>query len=368
LTYSTQTAIVGAGPAGLSAALEIANAGGKVMVFDENSRPGGQLFKQIHKFFGSGSHGAGTRGFRLGEQLLADCLNKGVEIFLNTTVYGMFPGLELGIMRQDKCDTVKAERILIATGATENPLAFKGWTLPGVMGAGAAQTMININRVLPGKRFLMVGSGNVGLVVSYQILQAGANVAGVIEARPEIGGYSVHACKLRRKGVPFYTSHTIKEVSGDGQVEEAVIAEVGPDFTPIPGTEKVLKVDTVCLAVGLTPAVELLRMEACKFIFVPELGGHVPLHDENMETTVPGVYVAGDVSGIEEASTAMEEGRLVGISIACSLGLIDVEAAKQRTSQIKEGILELRAGEFGRMRREAKLKIVRGYESCRSLV
>lgn len=182
MTYHTQVAVIGAGPAGLSAALEIASAGGKVTVFDENDRPGGQLFKQIHKFFGSSHHGAGVRGYHLGEELLQKCLDAGVEIKLNTVVYGLFPDNELGIVCNDQTHTVKADKILIATGASEKPLAFPGWDLPGVMGAGAAQTMVNINRVLPGQKFVMIGSGNVGLVVSYQIMQAGGQVVAIEEA------------------------------------------------------------------------------------------------------------------------------------------------------------------------------------------
>lgn len=360
----TQVAIIGAGPAGLSAALEIGKRGGKVMVFDENDRPGGQLFKQIHKFFGSSQHGAGIRGFRLGEQLLSECRENGVEIFLDTVVYGLFPDNELGVVRQDKSRTVKAEKIIVATGAGEKPLKFPGWTLPGVMGAGAAQTMININRVLPGKKFLMVGSGNVGLVVSYQILQAGGDVAAVVEALPKVAGYVVHANKIERRGVPFYTAHTIKEVRGQDQVEEAVIVRVGPDFKPIDGTEMTMDVDTVCLAVGLTPATELLRMADCKFIHVPQIGGWVPLHNEDMQTTNADIYVAGDISGIEEASTAMEEGRLAGVSIAASLGLMGSEEASRTKAEISHRINELRDGLHGKTRRESKEKILRGYQTC----
>lgn len=361
MIYNTLVAVVGAGPAGLSAALEIAKAGGKVMVFDENDRPGGQLFKQIHKFFGSSHHGAGVRGFRLGEQLLSECIANGVEIFLDTVVYGLFPDNRLGIVREDICHTVNADKILVAAGATERSLAFPGWTLPGVMGAGAAQTMININRVLPGKKFLMVGSGNVGLIVSYQILQAGGEVAGIIEARPNIGGYEVHVGKIQRKGVPIFTSYTVKEARGNGQVEEGVIIRVGPGFEPIEGTEISLSVDTICLAVGLNPSVELLKMGDCKLEYIPPLGGFVPLHNENMETTVPGIYVAGDVSGIEEASTAMEEGRLAGVSMAYSLGLISHDMEEKAKSEINRRICALRSGPHGKLRRDAKDIILRGY-------
>ena len=187
-----ETVVVGAGPAGLSAAYEIAQAGGQVAVFDENDKLGGQLFKQIHKFFGSSRHGAGVRGYKIGQKLLKDCEDAGVEIHLNATVFGIFPENELGVIIDGESHRVKAKRILIATGATEKTLAFDGWDKPGVMGAGAFQTMMNLNHVLPGEKVVMIGSGNVGLVVAYQILQAGGKVEALIEAAPRINGYSVH--------------------------------------------------------------------------------------------------------------------------------------------------------------------------------
>ena len=362
MTYHTQVAVIGAGPAGLSAALEIASAGGKVTVFDENDRPGGQLFKQIHKFFGSSHHGAGVRGYHLGEELLQKCLDAGVEIKLNTVVYGLFPDNELGIVCNDQTHTVKADKILIATGASEKPLAFPGWDLPGVMGAGAAQTMVNINRVLTGQKFVMIGSGNVGLVVSYQIMQAGGQVVAIVEALPKVNGYSVHANKVKRYGVPIYTSHTIKEAIGTDQVEKVVIQEIGPGFVPVPGTEKELDADTVCLAVGLTPSVELAKMAGVQLTHIPKLGGFVPLHGKDMRTTDENIYVAGDVSGIEEASTAMESGRLAGCSIAEAIGALNADAAEVRRKEINERINQLRSGIHGEARRDNKGIIVRRYE------
>ena len=189
----TEIAIIGAGPAGLSCAVEAARAGAKVTLLDENLKPGGQLFKQIHKFFGSREHQAGTRGFRIGEQLLKETEELGVEVLLNAAVYGIYEDKTLAYIKDGKDYALQADRIVIAAGASENALAFPGCTLPGVMGAGAAQTMINVHRVLPGKKILMVGSGNVGLIVSYQLMQAGADVVALIEAAPQIGGYGVHA-------------------------------------------------------------------------------------------------------------------------------------------------------------------------------
>lgn len=336
--------VIGAGPAGLSAAITAAQHGAKVLVVDENDRPGGQLFKQIHKFFGDSAHYAGLRGFQIGERLLEEARSAGVEVLLKTVAYGIFPE-GVGIAG---CDTgtclVKARRTVLATGANENAIAFPGWTLPGVMTAGAVQTMVNLHRVLPGERVLMVGSGNVGLIVSYQLLQAGARVEAIVEVRPHIGGYEVHAAKLLRVGVPFLTSHTVLRVEGDGRVERAVVGQVGPDG-PVPGTEKVLPVDVVCLAVGLSPSLELAQMAGCRLEYKPALGGFVPWHDEDMQTSVPGLYVAGDAAGVEEASIAMEEGRLAGMAAAESLGLVKAEDIKEA---VRARLRELRSGPFGR--------------------
>ena len=170
-----------------------------------------------------------------------------------------------------------------------------------------------------------------------------------------------------RKGVKIYTSHTIKEARGKDQVEEAVIVEIGPDFKPIEGTEITLDVDTVCLAVGLTPALELLRMSNCQLVHVSKLGGFLPLHNDNMQTTNSDIYVAGDVTGIEEASTAMEEGRLAGISIATSLGLINEIEANKIKDEINQRIIDLRSGPHGEIRMKSKQDVFRRYEEWVSL-
>ncbi|MDI3534046.1 MAG: hypothetical protein PWQ82_411 [Thermosediminibacterales bacterium] len=354
----TQVAIIGAGPAGLAAAIEVARAGGEVTLLDENHKPGGQLFKQIHKFFGSREHRAGTRGFRIGEKLLEDTEKLGVKVLLDSPVYSIFKDFVIGYISDGREKAIQAERIILATGASENALAFPGCTLPGVMGAGAAQTMINVHRVLPGKKIIMVGSGNVGLIVSYQLLQAGADVIALIEAAAEIGGYGVHASKIRRAGVPIYTSYTIQEVIGKNSVEGAVIVGLDEKWKPIKGTEKLIEADTVCIAVGLSPLAELAWLAGCEFAFVPSLGGHVPKHDRNMETTIKGLYAAGDLTGIEEASSAMEEGRLAGIACAESLGLYSKEEARDLKEKVWARLNTLRTGPFGKKRRDAKDKLI----------
>jgi NADPH-dependent 2,4-dienoyl-CoA reductase/sulfur reductase-like enzyme len=139
--------VIGAGPSGLSAAIEAAKSGVKVIVFDENDKPGGQLFKQIHKFFGSKEHKAKVRGFRIGEDLLKAAEEAGVCVMLGATVIGLYPEKEVVVRMGGAVRHYKGDAIIVATGAMENAVPFEGWTMPGVMGAGAAQTMMNIHGV-----------------------------------------------------------------------------------------------------------------------------------------------------------------------------------------------------------------------------
>lgn len=336
--------VIGAGPAGLSAAIEAAKKGLKPIVFDENERPGGQLFKQIHKFFGSKEHKAKIRGFKIGDELLAEAEKYGVEVMLNATVVGLYPQKEVTVKIGDEVKHYKGDSVLVATGASENMVNFEGWTKPGVIGAGAAQTMMNLHHIKPGKRILMLGSGNVGLVVSFQLMQAGCEVVALADAAPRVGGYGVHAAKVARCGVPFYLSHTIVRVEGEDHVTGVVIGEVGPDWKVIPGTEKHFDVDTVCLAVGLSPMSQLLKQAGVQM--EDTKGGHVPVCSEDGATSVPGIFAAGDVSGIEEASSAMIEGRMAGATIACYLGYITEEEKNERVKELEGQLDTLRQGMF----------------------
>jgi len=348
---------IGAGPAGLAAAIEAAKNQVEVVVYDENDKPGGQLFKQIHKFFGSREHRAKERGIKIGQDLLDEARQLGVEVVLNGIVLGIYQNGAMNVMVQDRLEQVKAENVLIATGASENIIPFPGWTLPGVIGAGAAQTMANIHGIKPGNRVLVVGSGNVGLVVGFQLLQAGCCVEAVIDAAPKIGGYGVHASKLARFGVPFFMSHTIKEAHGNNTVEGATIIQVDKSWKPVPGTEKHYDVDTICIAVGLNPMTQLSRMSGCDMVHEPGLGGNIPAHDVNQETSISGVYVAGDASGIEEASTAIIEGRIAGLAIANKLGYLSDDAFQTKREEQLQSMKGLRSGAHGGMRGEAKERL-----------
>lgn len=339
-----QVVVVGAGPAGMCAAIAAAEKGAEVLIADENDRPGGQLFKQIHKFFGASDHYAGVRGIEIGKRLLKKLQDTGAEIWLQSEVYGIFKNRRLGMIHKGGHITAEAERIILACGGMEKAAAFPGSTLPGVMGAGAAQTMTNIYRVRPGRRAVIMGSGNVGLITAYHLLQAGVQIQAVVEAAPQIKGYEVHAAKLRRAGVPIRTGSTVVEAYGAEGLEAVAIASVDQNRREIPGTRSVMDADVLCLAVGLTPMTELAWQVGCKLDYNASLGGYVPKLDKNMETTVRGIFAAGDITGIEEASIAMEEGTLAGIAAAVSLGCVSEKEVQEEREQIGRRLELLRIG------------------------
>lgn len=296
--------IIGGGPAGLSAAIELGNLGVKTLLVDDKSQLGGKLVLQTHRFFGSKEavH-AGTRGIEIAKILSDQVLGLDkVEVWLETTAVAIYEEKIVGLWRSDidAYVMVKPEVLLVATGARERSLAFKGNTLPGIYGAGAFQTLVNRDLVRPSDNLFIVGGGNVGLIAGYHALQAGINVVGLIEAMPHCGGYRVHEDKLARLNVPILTSHTIVEAKGKDRVHSVIIAKVDDHFRPIKGTEQEVDCDCVLIAVGLDPVNEFISL--AKEVGLP-------------------VFAAGDSAEIAEASSAMFAGKIRGIEIAKHLGL-----------------------------------------------
>ena len=295
--------IIGGGPAGISAAIELGKRGVQVILIDDKHRLGGKLVLQTHRFFGSSKAVyAGRRGIDIATRLEKELrAQKSVEIWLQSTALAVFSDKKVGILKNgQEYVLVIPEVTLVSTGARERFLAFKGNTLPGVYGAGAFQTLVNRDLVRPSEKLFIVGGGNVGLIAGYHALQAGIGVVGLAEALPECGGYKVHKDKLVRVGVPIYTSHTILSANGNEKVESVTIAQVDDKFRAIPGTEKSFECDSVLIAVGLNPVNEF-------FLKGDEFGMKI--------------FAAGDAQEIAEASAAMFSGKIKGMEICKALGL-----------------------------------------------
>ncbi len=298
---ATDVLIIGAGPAGLSAAVELGRLGVNALLVDDKHEPGGKLVLQTHKFFGSVEDSqAGTRGIRIGRKLAeAVAADPHVTVWPDSTVLYVYSDRKVGILRGGSYQLVSPKVILNAAGAREKSLVFAGNHLIGVYGAGAFQTLVNRDLVRPSSRLFIVGGGNVGLIAGYHAIQAGITVVGLAEALPECGGYKVHADKLKRLGVPIYTSHTVLSANGNERVESVTIAKVDERFRPIAGTEQTFACDTLLVAVGLDPIAE--------FTAQAQAAG------------LP-VFAAGDAAEIAEASSAMFNGRIAGLAVAKALG------------------------------------------------
>ncbi|MFH5880980.1 NAD(P)/FAD-dependent oxidoreductase [Liberiplasma polymorphum] len=339
--------IIGAGPAGLSAAKSVLDAGGKVLIIDRSHILGGQLSKQTHMFFGSEKEHASKRGIDILDILVDDIKHhKNLEILTETTVVGLYEDKVVSCVKHDTYFKIKAQTIIVASGASEKALPFENNDIPGVYAAGAVQTLMNVYGVKPGHKVIMVGSGNIGLIVAYQLMQAGVKVVKLVEAASTIGGYLVHASKIRRLGVEILTNTSVKKAIGKESVEAVEIWKLDESWQGIPGTEEIFEVDTICIAVGLAPLTELLQQVGAEVVYIRELGGNVPKINFKYETTVSDVYACGDVAGIEEASSAMIAGRITGFEAAIKRGY-KVERIEERLSQLRQDLVNLRNGPHG---------------------
>jgi len=315
--------VIGAGPAGLSAAIELGKLGVEVLVADDKDRPGGKLVLQTHKFFGSiEDTRAGTRGIDIADGLAEELAELPLaELWLLSTAIGVFSDGKVGIVRDDTYHLVEPDVLLISTGARERQIPFPGHTLPGVYGAGAFQTLLNRDLVRPCERVFVLGGGNVGLIAAYHAMQADIEVVGLAEAMPQVGGYNVHADKIRRLGVPIYLSHTVVKAHGEDHIEAVTIAEVDREFKIVPDTERTFAVDTLLVAVGLS-ALDDFYHQAKAF---------------GMR-----VHAAGDAQEIAEASAATFGGRIAAMEIAADLGLDVPEVPEEWKRKLE--VLKARPG------------------------
>lgn len=345
---STELLIVGGGPAGLSAAIEVGQRCKDVVIVDDKDRLGGQLIRQTHMFFSDVKYAAGKRGFRLGEEMVERISElKSVRALTNTSAVGYYPKENTMLLMGPDSTTleVKAKKYLISTGAYERALVFENNDLPGVYGAGGVQTLLNVYGVKPGNRGMMLGTGNVALIVAYHLLQAGIEVAGVFAPSfRRVRGYMVHAAKIRRQGVPIITRHTIVKALGKDRVEGAIVTKLAENYEPIPGTERKVDCDFICVGVGLNPAYDLVQLFNPKMVYVRQLGGFVPVRDRQFRITER-AYIAGDCGSIEEATTAVLEGGLVGLYVTQSLGYGD-EAVTAKIEEYEHALEEDRGSPF----------------------
>jgi NADPH-dependent 2,4-dienoyl-CoA reductase/sulfur reductase-like enzyme len=339
--------VVGGGPAGLSAALAAAGAGATVALVDGAPRLGGQYYRQLPDALHAERPGALHHEWADGRRLL-----DGVAAHARIAVHG---GTRAWRLERDQSAvttalltggpgpaSIAARAVVLAPGAHDRPLPFPGWDLPGVMTAGGAQALVKGSQVLPGRRVLVAGTGPFLLAVATLLVRSGSEVAEVLEARGDVAGAwlrqpralaaAVAAGKLgegveylralRRARVPLRAGWGVVEArpGPDGGVAEADVAELDAGWRERPGTRRTLSVDAVCAGYGFVPALELALELGCRTIADPADGTPVIEVDADGASTVDGVFVAGEATGVGGAALARVEGELAGAAAAHAAG------------------------------------------------
>lgn len=349
--------IVGGGPAGLVAASEAASHGLSVVLIDERVTFGGQIYKQMGVGFSVTDESTLSAEQLRASDLLRSIENPLISKFPSTTVLSIEGTTVMVVENGCTAKKINFKRLLIAPGAYDRPVAFPGWTLPGVITAGGAQTLVKTQRVSPGERILFVGSGPLALAFPAQIKNYGANVVLVLESGrgPRVSDLpsllraipgNIHllrdAAKYRwgllRKRVPMRYQRMIIQVGGVNKVEYAIHAKVDRNWRPIAGTEEKIEVDTVCVGYGFFPSVELFRLAGCSFTYKENLGGFCVDVDAWGHTSVENVFAAGDGAGVEGVYVASFRAKIAAIKIAEELGMISSAQADTLSHDSREGI------------------------------
>jgi len=344
--------VVGAGVAGIAAAIEAARAGVEVVLIDEHPVDNDMMAMDVPLCFGQRMDGSVRNRALMLERVvetnpeLASAHEAGVDVQLGTYVWGAFvngPAVQelpvpmLGLADDRRSWLLGYNRLIVAAGARDVLLGFPGWERAGTLGAGGAAALLTRYRALAARRLVVLGSGALGLHTTSLALEHGVEVAGVVEVDARVRGDEATAKALAGRGVPFFTAHTIRAARGrTGEIECVELVAVNRDGTPIAGSEREIACDAVCWAIGLVPSVELLHLVGARMRFVFSLGGWVPEVDSRMRTSVPTVFAAGDCAGFHEGLLAAPElaraqGRIAGLAAAESLGAIHrVEAETRR--------------------------------------
>ena len=313
-----QVLVIGAGPAGVAAAIEAAKLGASVVLVDENPLDPQLIGLDVPLLFGGRMSGAVQRRGRLVEQLIAanpaieQAADLGVDVRLGVTAWGLYvggpslralPAPMVGLADEDRSWMCGFDKLILATGARDVAIGFPGWDQPGVVGANGLFALLQRYDAFIGQRIVVLGSGELGVAAALMAQARGLEVAAVVEVLRRAQASTVSLTRLHATGMPILTGHTPRraEAGRDG-VERLVLSDAQ-------GREVVLDCDTVCLALGLTPAIELLASAGGRIVSDARRGGHAPAL-QGWATSLPGVFAAGDAAGLARSEAeAADQGR-----------------------------------------------------------
>ncbi len=357
---SVDLAVLGAGPAGIAAALAASEAGLDVALLDEAPAPGGQVYRALPAGFSRLRRPSPEA--RIGDALRSDLAASRVRCLMGRRVWLVTGSFRLDAVGPEGSEQVDSRALVAALGTHERVFPFPGWTSPAVMGLAAATILLKSQQLLPGRRCIVAGCGPLLAAVAAGILKAGGEVAAVVDlngrsdwlrilptavSRPDLLARGVAwLAALATARVPVFHRHAVARVETlDGRIR-AEIVPIDRDWRPVAAAPtRVLEADCLLIGHGLVPSTELTRAIRAEHRFAPELGGWVPVSDGDGRTSVKGLYVAGDGAGLEGAAAAPLGGRLAGLAAALDLEALSTaqHAELARTTRRRRG----RSARFG---------------------
>lgn len=348
-------AIIGGGPAGQAAAVVLDQSGARIAVIDEQQRPGGQILRQpppefsVRNWMKSASYRGLKSQLSIFEKLSGSCWIGGHSVI---GIVRESDGFSLTLSGANGVRTIRARRILIAAGCYDLPVCLPGWTLPGAMAAGGLQALVKAQGIVPGNRIVLAGTHPLMLIVAAQLVAAGATVAevafdqrlSVMASRVAASGLTAlrHAgllrdamaawATLRRGGVPVRFGRNLMEIGGRTAVERV-------HFRERSGHDTTVACDTVGLCYGFIPQSDLPRLVQMKVAWATPAGGWTATHDSWMRSSMDGIAVAGETTGVGGASIACDEGRIAGAGLALDLDLIPLSAAEAIRTRARKALI-----------------------------
>ncbi|WP_300921086.1 NAD(P)/FAD-dependent oxidoreductase [uncultured Dubosiella sp.] len=335
-----QLVVIGGGPAGLAAASAAKKAGlDDIVILERDERLGGILNQCIHNGFGLHTFHEELTGPEYAQRFIDEVKDLGIDCLLNTMVLDLDADKKVTFVNENGLQTIQADSIVLAMGCRERPrgaLNIPGYRPAGIYSAGTAQKLVNIDGLMPGRNVVILGSGDIGLIMARRMSLEGAKVHVVAELMPYSGGLKRNIVQcLDDFGIPLKLSHTIVDIKGKERVERVVLTQVDENRRPVAGTEVEYPCDTLLLSCGLIPENELSKKAHIKMNTVT----NGPLVNESLETSVPGVFACGNVLHVHDLVDFVSQEAAVAGRRAAQYVLKDLPDTKQEIGIKTRGIV-----------------------------